>query len=99
VPAMPSFTYDALRINEELNQFHWTARKFIRTALFSHTSRWVAVENTGQRFTDMSRAYGERGGSFIDETVVLEEWRRGNHFGSVVNHEESDSEGPLCRRT
>jgi hypothetical protein len=47
VPAMPSFTYDALRINED------------------------------QRFTDMSRSHGERGGSFIDKTVVLEELGRG----------------------
>ena len=52
---MPSFTYDALRINEELNQFHWTARKFHSNRTRFHFAV-VAVENTEQRFTNMSRA-------------------------------------------
>jgi hypothetical protein len=70
---MPSFTYDALRMNEELNQFHLDCTQLhSNRTCFPHFAV-VAVENTGQRFTDMSRAYGERGGSFIDKTVVLGE--------------------------
>ena len=43
---MPSFTYDALRLNEKLDRFHWTARNFIRAALVFHFAV-VAVEKHG----------------------------------------------------
>jgi hypothetical protein len=97
---MPSFTYDALGINEELDKREAQPIPLDCTQVHSNRTCFphFAVENTGQRFTDMSRAYGERGGSFIDETVVLEQLGRGNHFGSAVNDEESDRKA-LCRRT
>lgn len=92
-----SAAYRSPWMNEELDMFRKTARRFVREEFVPHEARWRAQHRvdsdawtkagaTGLLLTDVPEEYGGGGGTFGHETVVMEELAyAGVNFGSGVH--------------
>jgi acyl-CoA dehydrogenase len=84
-------------MNEELDMFRKTVRRFMQEEFTPNEARWreqhrpdadawTKSGQTGILLTDVPEEYGGGGGTFAHEAVVIEELARaGVHFGSGVH--------------
>src|SRR5258708_1560001 len=89
--------YQSPWMNEELQMFRKTVRRFVQEEFLPHEARWreqhrvdseawTKAGETGILLTDIPEEYGGGGGTFAHETVVMEELAyNGVHFGSGVH--------------
>lgn len=95
--ANKSAAYKSPWINEELEMFRKTVRRFVQDEFVPNEARWrqqhrvdaeawTKAGETGILLTDIPEEYGGGGGDFRHEVVVMEELARGGvHFGSGVH--------------
>jgi len=84
-------------MNEELDLFRKTVRRFLQEEFVPHEARWreqhkpdaeawTKAGETGILLTDIPEEYGGGGGTYAHEVVVMEELvRAGIHFGIGVH--------------
>ncbi|MCL5670653.1 MAG: acyl-CoA dehydrogenase family protein [Acidobacteria bacterium] len=94
---VPSHTYKSPWINDDLDVFRKTVRRFIQENFLPAEPRWrqqhhpdpeawTAAGAAGILLTDIPEEYGGGGGTFASEAVVIEELAQaGVHFGSNVH--------------
>ncbi len=91
-----TLTYHSSWLNEELNLFRKTVRRFIEDKFLPQQdsweqqhrpepAAWSEAGETGLLLTDIPEEYGGGGGTIAHEVVIVEELARvGVHFGATV---------------
>jgi len=94
---MSTATYQSPWMNDDLEVFRKTVRRFLQETFVPAQARWrqqhspdaeawTAAGEVGILLTDTPEEYGGGGGTFAHETVVMEELAQaGVHFGSNVH--------------